>query len=65
MPAMTIVHMPEKGQIVVPKNTRDQRSFGNGSTLAARKPNPARCWCVRFKRDGEKTCWILTGPEGI
>jgi AbrB family looped-hinge helix DNA binding protein len=31
---MTIVHMSEKGQIVVPKNIRDQRGFGNGSAFA-------------------------------
>jgi len=33
---MTIVHMSEKGQIVVPKNIRDARGFGNGSTFAVR-----------------------------
>lgn len=31
---MTIVHMSEKGQIVVPKEIRDQRGFGNGSAFA-------------------------------
>ena len=31
---MTIVHMSEKGQIVVPKNIRDQGGFGNGSAFA-------------------------------
>ena len=30
---MRVVHMSEKGQIVVPKNIRDQRGFGNGSTF--------------------------------
>ena len=34
---MTIVHMSEKGQIVVPKDIRDQRGFGNGSAFAVRK----------------------------
>ena len=32
--AMTIVRMSEKGQIVVPKEIRDQRGFGNGSAFA-------------------------------
>jgi AbrB family looped-hinge helix DNA binding protein len=31
---MTIVRMSEKGQIVVPKDIRDQRGFGNGSAFA-------------------------------
>jgi AbrB family looped-hinge helix DNA binding protein len=31
---MTVVHMSEKGQIVVPKEIRDQRGFGNGSAFA-------------------------------
>jgi AbrB family looped-hinge helix DNA binding protein len=31
---MTIVHMSEKGQIVVPKNIRDEHGFGNGSAFA-------------------------------
>jgi AbrB family looped-hinge helix DNA binding protein len=34
---MTIVHMSEKGQIVVPKNIRDQHGFGNGSAFAVRQ----------------------------
>jgi AbrB family looped-hinge helix DNA binding protein len=31
---MNVVHMSEKGQIVVPKEIRDRRGFGNGSTFA-------------------------------
>jgi AbrB family looped-hinge helix DNA binding protein len=31
---MTIVHMSEKGQIVVPKDIRDQCGFTNGSAFA-------------------------------
>jgi len=31
---MTVVHMSEKGQIVVPKAIRDQRGFRNGSAFA-------------------------------
>ncbi|HXP59737.1 MAG TPA: AbrB/MazE/SpoVT family DNA-binding domain-containing protein [Dongiaceae bacterium] len=31
---MTIVHMSEKGQIVVPKSIRSQRGFANGSAFA-------------------------------
>ncbi len=31
---MTIVRMSEKGQIVVPKNIRDEHGFGNGSAFA-------------------------------
>ena len=31
---MTIIHMSEKGQIVVPKNIRDEHGFGNGSAFA-------------------------------
>ena len=31
---MTIVRMSEKGQIVVPKEIRDERGFGNGSAFA-------------------------------
>lgn len=31
---MTIIHMSEKGQVVVPKHIRDERGFGNGSTFA-------------------------------
>lgn len=34
---MTIVHMSEKGQIVVPKNIRDQHGFKNGSAFAVRE----------------------------
>jgi AbrB family looped-hinge helix DNA binding protein len=34
---MTIVHMSEKGQIVVPKNIRDEHGFGNGSAFAVLK----------------------------
>ena len=34
---MTIVHMSEKGQIVVPKDIRDAHGFGNGSAFAVRK----------------------------
>ena len=30
---MTIVHMSEKGQIVVPKEIRDSRGFDNGSAF--------------------------------
>jgi AbrB family looped-hinge helix DNA binding protein len=31
---MTIVHMSEKGQIVVPKGARDKRGFGLGTAFA-------------------------------
>ncbi len=31
---MTIIHMSEKGQIVVPKNIRDEHEFGKGSAFA-------------------------------
>lgn len=31
---MTVVHMSEKGQIVVPKEIRDRHGFGNGSAFA-------------------------------
>jgi AbrB family looped-hinge helix DNA binding protein len=31
---MTVIHMSEKGQIVVPKEIRDQRGYGNGSAFA-------------------------------
>ena len=31
---MTIVHMSEKGQIMVPKDIRDQHGFGDGSAFA-------------------------------
>jgi AbrB family looped-hinge helix DNA binding protein len=31
---MTIIHMSEKGQIVVPKNIRDEHGYGNGSAFA-------------------------------
>jgi AbrB family looped-hinge helix DNA binding protein len=31
---MKIVHMSEKGQIVIPKNIRDEQGFGNGSAFA-------------------------------
>ena len=31
---MTIVYLSEKGQIVVPKDIRDERGFGNGSAFA-------------------------------
>jgi AbrB family looped-hinge helix DNA binding protein len=34
---MTIVHMSEKGQIVVPKDIRDQRGFANGSAFAVQE----------------------------
>lgn len=34
---MTIVHMSAKGQIVVPKNIRDQHGFRNGSAFAVRQ----------------------------
>jgi len=30
---MTVVHMSEKGQIVVPKEIRDKRGFSNGSAF--------------------------------
>jgi len=31
---MNVVHMSEKGQIVVPKEARDKRGFGLGSAFA-------------------------------
>ena len=31
---MTVIHMSEKGQIVVPKQARDKRGFGLGSAFA-------------------------------
>ena len=31
---MTVVHMTEKGHVMVPKEIRDRRGFGNGSTFA-------------------------------
>jgi len=31
---MTIIHMSEKGQVIVPKNIRDEHGFGNGSAFA-------------------------------
>ena len=31
---MTVVHMSEKGQIVVPKDIRDKHGFSNGSAFA-------------------------------
>jgi AbrB family looped-hinge helix DNA binding protein len=31
---MNVVHMSEKGQIVVPKEIRDRRGYGNGSAFA-------------------------------
>jgi AbrB family looped-hinge helix DNA binding protein len=31
---MTVVHMSEKGQIVVPKEIRDQHGYRNGSAFA-------------------------------
>ena len=31
---MTVVHMSEKGQSVVPKEIRDQRGYGQGSAFA-------------------------------
>jgi AbrB family looped-hinge helix DNA binding protein len=31
---MTIIRMSEKGQVVVPKNIRDEHGFGNGSAFA-------------------------------
>ena len=31
---MTIIHMSEKGQVVVPKSIRDEHGFGNGSAFA-------------------------------
>ena len=34
---MTIVRMSEKGQIVVPKEIRDQSGFGNGSAFAVQR----------------------------
>ena len=34
---MTIVHMSEKGQIVVPKDIRDRHGFENGSAFAVRQ----------------------------
>lgn len=34
---MTIVHMSEKGQIVVPKDIRDRHGYRNGSTFAVQQ----------------------------
>lgn len=31
---MTVVHMSQKGQIVVPKESRNKRGFGRGSAFA-------------------------------
>jgi AbrB family looped-hinge helix DNA binding protein len=31
---VTIIHMSEKGQVVVPKSIRDEHGFGNGSAFA-------------------------------
>jgi AbrB family looped-hinge helix DNA binding protein len=31
---MTVVHMSEKGQIVVPKDIRDRRGYANGSAFS-------------------------------
>jgi AbrB family looped-hinge helix DNA binding protein len=30
---MTVIHMSEKGQVVVPKHIRDEHGFGNGTAF--------------------------------
>jgi bifunctional DNA-binding transcriptional regulator/antitoxin component of YhaV-PrlF toxin-antitoxin module len=30
---MTVVHMSEKGQVVVPKEIRDEKGYGNGTAF--------------------------------
>ena len=40
---MTVVHMSEKGQIVVPKEIRDRRGFGNGSAFAVQETKAVPC----------------------
>ena len=34
---MTVVHMSEKGQIVVPKEIRDRRGYANGSAFVVQE----------------------------
>lgn len=58
---MTIVHMSEKGQIVVPKDIRDQHGFGNGSAFAIRQTKSGALLLrpVRAKRRKDLVDFLL------
>ena len=63
---MTIVHMSEKGQIVVPKNIRDQRGFGNGSTFAVRQTKSGALVLRPVKgKKGRDLVDFLLGLKGL
>jgi AbrB family looped-hinge helix DNA binding protein len=42
IPAMNVVHMSEAGQIVVPKEIREQRGFGSGSAFVVNETKSGR-----------------------
>jgi len=41
---MTVVHMSEKGQIVVPKEIRDRRGYMNGSAFVVQETVDGSIW---------------------
>ena len=43
---MTVDHMSEKGQIVLPKEIRDRRGYVNGSAFVVQETMAARSTCV-------------------
>ena len=56
---MTIVHMSEKGQIVVPKNIRDERGFGNGSAFAVLETKSGAILFRPVKKLQKWIWWII------
>jgi AbrB family looped-hinge helix DNA binding protein len=47
---MTVVHLSEKGQIVVPKEIRDRRGYINGSAFVVQETVDGSIWLSRQPR---------------
>jgi AbrB family looped-hinge helix DNA binding protein len=63
---MTVVHMSEEGQIVVPKEIRDKMGLGNGSAFAVAETQSGRIVLTPVKKKPRMGFLdYLRGFEGI